>query len=255
MNTHLRTKVNDLDSVEFERPDSRRRQSDVQFSVRPVQHRVVPPIMHNFDHVRDNIRKHSQGIFQTPHTAEGEPTGTHMNVPEVPSRADFARLSRSYLNSVHEWYPVLHWPTFQQEVDEVYTARSFGGMSRECISLFFAVLACGSLQVEEVHNAPGDYPSKGNGFYDTATQALTPWPSRLSIPHAQAAFLLSLFSQESNLGTNGEMWLAVAVRAAQDLKLHCDHKVGSVLDHEIRRRLWWALYVRDRYRQGYSLNI
>lgn len=253
MNSHLRTKATDGESVEPERSETKRRRSEAQLGVPPGPRRIAAPIMRNFDHVRDNIRTHSRGIFSTPHPHGNFSAAMGSSLPELPPRADFARLSRSYLDSVHEWYPTLHWPTFQREVDEMYTARSFERMTRQWIGLFFAVLACGSLQVEaNQHGVAVAHSSFARmPYFEIATQALMPWPQELTIEHAQAAVLLSIFAEEHNWRSIGSMWLGSAVRAAQELNVHCDGHCdgnsGSMVDSEIKRRLWWAIYTRDRY--------
>ena len=246
LNSHLRTKATGGESVEPERPETKRRHSEAQLGVSPSPHRIAAPVMRNFDHVRDNIEIHSRGIFSAPYPNGTTSTRMGPSLPELPPRADFARLSRSYLDSVHKWYPALHWPTFQHEVDEMYTTRSFERMSREWTGLFFAILACGSLQAEAVQH--GSMPSslKGTSYFEFATQVLMPWPQELTIEHAQAALLLSIFAAEQNWKSVGSMWLGSAVRAAQELNVHCDGNIGSVVDNEIRRRLWWAIYTRDR---------
>jgi hypothetical protein len=203
--------------------------------------------MDNFDHVRENIRNHSRGIFSIGNSHDTIPIRSSTFLPEIPPRPDFARLSKSYLDSFHEWYPIVHWPTFQGEVDEVYMTSSFDGVTREWIGLLFAVLACGSLQLDGARHDVAPSALAGLSYFDKATQALTPWQNELSIVHVQSALLLSIYATESNSRTIGSMWLSSAVRAAQELNVHCDHDSGSVIDAEIRRRLWWALYTRDRY--------
>ncbi|UPX16347.1 uncharacterized protein EKO05_0006755 [Ascochyta rabiei] len=245
-NTHLRTRAAGKEDSRLERTEAKRRLSDEQIGPPAVRHRVAAPAMRDFDHVRRNIHAHSRGIFETPHVRTSAPLEQGSDLPEVPSRADFAHLSRSYLNHIHVWYPALHWPTFQREADEMYTARSFHGVPRAWVGLFFAVLACGSLQSSATSGSPSVALDRGAPFFDIATQALTPWPQHLTIAHAQAALLLSIFAAESNMRQAGSMWLASAVRAAQELCINTELDSWPVVEGEMRRRLWWALYSRDR---------
>jgi hypothetical protein len=243
LNSHLRTKTSDEESFGQERTEVKRRHSEPQSEALSGPYRVDAPVIRNFEHVRENIRGHSRGIFGTAHVQSVHSAGTKSASFGLPQRADFAHLSRSYYDSVHEWYPTLHWPTFQREVDEVYAARTFDSVPREWIGLFFAVMACGSLQGD----AQGRTHSvDGTAYFESATQALTPCPQTLSIEYAQATFLLSVFAGEHNWRSIGSMWLGSAVRAAQEMNLHCDTNVGSKIDVEVGRRLWWALYTRDR---------
>ena len=247
MNTQLRTKTLTKEDPVTERAEPKRRLSDPYSGPAAARHKLTTPVMRDFDHVRRNIQIYSQGIFDTPHARASAPLEEGSSLPEVPPRADFAYLSRSYMNHVHYWYPALHWPTFSQQVDEVYTARSFHGMPREWIGLFFAVLACGSLETSATPGNPPTAPNRGLSFFDIASQALTPWPQDLMITHAQVALLLSIFATESNMRSIGAMWLSNAVRVAQELCINTEIDSWSVVDGEIQRRLWWAIYSRDRY--------
>ncbi|KAF2028895.1 hypothetical protein EK21DRAFT_68839 [Setomelanomma holmii] len=246
LNTQLRTKAPVGDVLDVDRTETKRRHSGAHFGAPPAPHRIAAPVMSNFDHVRENIQRHSRGIFNTSHPADTAPGTGPSTLPEIPLQEDFVHLSRLFLDCFHEWYPVMHWPTFQYEVDELYTVKSFEGVSREWIGLFFAVLACGSMHLERPqHNVASSSPA-GFSYYESATHALTPWRHELGIVYTQAALLLSIYATENNWRTVGSMWLSSAVRAAQELNLHCISDSSLVGDIETRRKLWWAVYTRDR---------
>lgn len=252
VNSQLRTKVSDGEPLDPERTDTKRRLSEAQIGAIPGPRPITMPALNNFDQVRSNIRTHAQGIFSTPHH---DPKGaglTNWRSPEIPTRADFAYLARSYMETIHESYPAVHWPTFQREVDEVYTSKTFEGCSREWVGLFFAVLACGALQAEPAHTNSPTSVSKGQAMYETATAVLQSWPHDVSVTYAQAALLLSIYATECNLGPAGSMWLASAARMAQELQICPEVDVWPLVDGEIRRRLWWSIYVRDRYGSCFS---
>ncbi len=246
MNSQLRTKVSDKESRDHGRLDVKRRYSELSTESIAVHRRVSMPVFNSFGQVRNNIRKHSRGVFSTPHQTRSIPMKSASAVPDIPPRADFAQLSRHYLDTIHAWYPAIHWPTFQHEVDEVYTLRTFEGVSREWIGLFFAVLACGALQLATSSSDSSHLVRNGKGYFDIATQILSPWSQDLTLTHAQAALLCSMYATESNNKSAGSMWLASAVRIAQELQISPEVDGWSVIDGEIRRRLWWSIYVRDR---------
>jgi hypothetical protein len=209
--------------------------------------RVQTPVMKNFDSVRRNIETHSHGIFdipthqQTNKSVEDVPS----SAPELPPRADFAHHSRSYLDSMHVLFPILHWPTFEHEVDQVYIARSFHGMSREWISLFFAVMACGALQTSQISTGSPEAHDRGRRYFAIAAEALSLPSQDISMTHTRVALLLSIFASESNMKSVGAIWLASAVRFAQLLRLQTDTE-GTIFEQEMRRRLWWSLYTWER---------
>ncbi|CAG5149071.1 uncharacterized protein ALTATR162_LOCUS2292 [Alternaria atra] len=246
VNSQLRTKVSDKDPLDIERADMKRRLSEAHTGALPGSRQIPFPTLNNFDHVRSNIRTNSKGVFSTPHQTPSSAVVSNWRLPEIPVRANFAYLVRSYLETTHEWYPAIHWPTFQREVDEVYTSKTFEGCSREWIGLFFAVLACGALQAGTEHMNPVTSASRGQTMYETAIAALQPWPQDSSVTYAQATLLLSIYATESNMRSVGSMWLASAARMAQDLEISPEVDCWPVVDGEIRRRLWWAIYVRDR---------
>jgi hypothetical protein len=246
VNSQLRTKVTDKDPLEFERTDMKRRHSDLHAGSISGPRRVSVPVLNNFDHVRSNIKKHAQGVFSTPRQAMSVSAESNWNLPDLPPRAELAHLSQSYLHTIHNYYPLLHWPTFQTEVDEVYTSRNFEGCSRAWVGLFFAILACGSLQPGTDRSNSSCASPKGSKYFETATLALQPWSQELSVTHAQAALLLSIFAAEDNMRSVGSMWLATAVRVAQELQICREAEFLPPFEGEIRRRLWWSIYVRDR---------
>lgn len=256
-NSHLRTKFTDHDTTQ--RP-ARTRQVDNNISSQPASQniqspqnvqaprRVPAPDMNNFESVRRNVRIHSRGIFDPPSQPwqSNTPANAVQEFPEMPIRSDFAHLSRAYLDSIHESFPALHWPTFQNEVDQIYTARSFQGTSREWIGLFFAVMACGTLQTPTSSPRLLKGVNGGMVYFEIATHALTPWPQEFTTVHAKAALLLSIFATESSMKSAGSAWTAAAVRIAQTLGLSSEVESWPAVDGEMRRRLWWSIYTWDR---------
>lgn len=232
---------------EIERTDTGRRRSETQMPVPANLHRPPPPTLSNLRHVRDNILGYSQGIFRTPHTREVVSAGRTTPLQlQLPTFTQFAHLSQAYLESLHVWYPIVHWATFQNEVEEVYAANTLEGRPRDWIGLFYGILACGSLQAGSPWNDNAGSHSTGTTFYGIAAQTLSPWPQEVSLMHTQLAFLLSIFAAESNMRSAGSMWLACTVQAAQELQLHCETNSKSFIESETRRRVWWAIYVQDR---------
>lgn len=247
LNTQLRTKIPDGDSIDGERLDMKRRHSDAHIRPEGEPQRVPAPVMNDFDRVRDNIRAHAHGLFNVPHRIRNDSPESHSRLSKLPPQAVFAALSQRYKDSMYEWYPALHWPTFQRKVDQVYTSRNSQGIAREWLGLLFAVLACGSLQRRTIVDASSADEVPGTAYCDLASEALSLWPHTPSITYVQAALLLSIFTTEINERSLGSMWLASAVRAAQELNLHAQIDSCSAMETEVRRRLWWSIYVRDRY--------
>ena len=246
VNSQLRTQVSDQNTMDVNRTDLKRRHSETHPRVLLAPRQISAPVLDNFDRVRSSIREHAHSVFSTPHQNSSRPAEPNWPLPDVPSRADYAYLSRSFVDTIHAWYPAVHWPTFQHKVDQVYASRSFEGCSREWVGLFFAVLACGSLHPRSEHISSRDMAVEGQAMFETAASALQPWSEELTITHGQVALMLSIFATESNRRSLGSVWLASAVRVVQELQISPEMDCWSAFDGEIRRRLWWSTYVRDR---------
>jgi hypothetical protein len=242
-NSHLRTKVTTRNTVaereHAEHPDLRS----------PIQEasRLPAPFINNFDHVRHNIRLHSRKIFDVPQAQTyPDPTNSPAHIPDIPKRSDFDGLAQSYFVTIHQLYPVIHWPTFEREVERVYTAKSFQGLPRDWLGLFFAILACGSLQASVDSHLSLGRREAGIQFFETSARLLVSWDQNASETYVRATFLLSMFATEGNKKIAGSRWLASSIRTAQEIGLNHEPNHLIRFEREMRRRLWWALYIRDR---------
>lgn len=237
------------DAMDIDRVTTdRERSSATSLGSSPTQ-RVQLPILNNFDHVRRNIHIQSRDVFDVPpqYRPSVISAPSTFQLPEIPPRADFARYFRNYRDCLHELYPVIHWPTFQHDVDQLYTGRSFQGMSQGWIGLFFAVMACGTLQSAAIPLGTPKDQTDGDAYLQTCIRCLTPLPEELSISHAQAALLISIFATERNSKSVGSVWLASAVRIVQELGLNIEPRDQlPAIEGETRRRLWWSIYTWDR---------
>lgn len=250
-NTHLNSQLltrPDRETIPIDQGPALHQRTSSFPSAQEKPNRVQAPIMSGFETVRKNIRMHSNNIFEVPSQNHVAPNRIPIRstYPELPPRADFAHTSRSYLDTIHDLFPILHWPTFQHEVDQVYADRSFHEMPSDWIVLLFAVMACGSLQGSA--SPPGSpRPSKrGSEFFDMAVYGMAPAPQVPTLNYVRATLLMSIYATESNLRNEGAAWLATTVRLAQLLDIHMDRNPETDYDTEMRRRLWWAIYVRDR---------
>ncbi|KAK7703770.1 hypothetical protein SLS57_010807 [Botryosphaeria dothidea] len=207
-----------------------------------------PPPMGNFDHVRKNIRIYSRGIFKAP------PPYRH-NAPNaaypssnlaLPPRNLTDQVLAQYYGSTHLCMPLVHWPTFMAEVDKIYTAGSFQGSPQIWVSVFFAILACGTLQTTETSSGLASAEVEGKTFMEIAARSINTWNDDLNIDHARTTLLVSIFLTEMNLKSAGWVWLGSAVRIAQDIGLHYETGPWPVVDGELRRRVWWSIYSWDR---------
>lgn len=213
------------------------------------ERRHGPPVTPNFDHVRNNIRIYGRGIFKAPPPYRQIPPLPLFSLesPSLPPKHFADKLLSQYYGSVHRTAPLLHWPTFHQDFEKVYAAGTLRGVPQIWVSLFFAVLACGTLQ--HLDRSPG-FPRpdvQGREYVDIVNRFLNTRTDEVTIDHARTTLLLSVYSWEMNYKSSAWIWLGSSVRMAQDIGLHWETGPWPLVEGEMRRRVWWAIYAWDRY--------
>ncbi|GAB7359916.1 hypothetical protein MBLNU230_g7443t1 [Neophaeotheca triangularis] len=202
--------------------------------------------MSNFDGVRSNLVNFGRGIFKPPpphRLAAPQPLYPHTNHP-LPPRRDVDRLLSNYHQSVHNYAPLIHWPTFLQECDQLYRVGSFQQARQIWVALFFGVLACGTLIDTQHMNTAKE--EEGSGYIDMTIRTVDTWTENFTIDHPRVNMLISVYMVEANLMSAGYVWLGCAVRIAQDIGLHQEWEAFSPFEAEMRRRVWWSIYQWDR---------
>ncbi|KAK2629377.1 hypothetical protein QTJ16_000197 [Diplocarpon rosae] len=195
-----------------------------------------------------HIRNLGRGRFQpsSPSRPRASPTHPpfHPPPPDLPPKHISDHILGSYYASVHTLIPILHWPTFEQEYEAVYQTGSLQGVPPGWSSLFFSVLAVGVLFSTDlaIHR-----PRQGEEYLETSRRLMDPWKDTFEIDHAQASILISIFLSEMNRPSAAGIWLASAVRISQEIGLHLEIGPWPIIQGEMRRRVWWAIYVLDRH--------
>ncbi|KAK8086619.1 hypothetical protein PG994_001593 [Apiospora phragmitis] len=134
--------------------------------------------------------------------------------------------------------PLLHWPTLQREVEEVYQGAGLQRMSASWLSTLFAILAGGSVFSSERHP---DRIHQAAELLEVSRSLVDPWNNDFSLDNVRTAFLTSLVLNELNLKSAAWSGLGTAVKMAQDMS------GGSLrLEADMRRRVWWSIYILDQ---------
>jgi len=203
--------------------------------------------MTNFDNVWRNLRKYSRGVFKLP-----PPYRQVMPTPKIdsseitlPSRHTVEALIANYYSYWHRQAPIVHWPTFTQQVDNVLAAGTFVGIAQIWAGLFFSVLACGTLLPSEHANLGLD-SMKGMEYIIISARLLNTWTDNQLADHARTALLISTFMYELNIRSAGWVWLGTAVRMSQDVGLHLENGPWQPHEAAARKRLLWAIIAWDR---------
>lgn len=204
--------------------------------------------MPNFDNVRSNLRTFSKGIFQPPQPY-GDPVTQLLckdNDTPLPPKQLADRVLNQYRNTLHHLAPMLHWPTFQKEYDELYQRGTFQGLRQIWKALFFALMACGSLMNDQ-KTVPSDNPEADIIKYcDIAKMGTKTVDDDISVDHVRTSLLLSICFMDMNRKTASWYWLSCSVRFAQVLGLHRDQGHQIELESEMQKRVWWSIYNWDK---------
>lgn len=211
----------------------------------PTRERVQPAQpMKNFDGVRKNIRSYCRGIFKPPQAYRLPSKGVLCTDDSFapPPRHIADHLLAQFRAVLHPFCPVFHWATFQKECDDLYRAGTFQGVRSIWRAVFCAVLACGTLVLDDRSGSEAD----GKAFIENAVRSVNSMSDEVTIDHARATLLISMYFMEQNLKSAGWIWLSAAVRTAQESALHCERGHGTLMEVEMQKRVWWSICNYDR---------
>lgn len=213
-----------------------------------IKRRKRPTAMHDLSRARSNLLGASRGVFKPPaefrqpvHVVEVQ--RAEAALPPLPPVQTTKRLLDLYFGSTHSMFPILHWRTFDQDVDELYRAANLQNVPAPFLATFFAVLAMGSLFARE---APGERSYHAADFLDKSRKLMDPWNNNFVLDDARALVLQAMCLHEMNLQSAAFNCLGSAVRVAQDLGLYSELGPWPMVEGEMRRRTWWTIYILDR---------
>ena len=211
-------------------------------SQRPLR-RSKAPVTQDLSSVRTNLRNYGRGIWKAPSSYRQQ---SHRSVitadePPLPSKAVADRYLAQYYAYIHTVLPVLHWPTFSADYEQMYRTGSLRGAPREWAAVLFGVLACGSL-----HTLNRSCEQDGKELIRTSCSIIDVWQDDFAMDQATAALLVSYFLYEVNSKSPSWVWIGSAVRVAQEIGLHLDSGPWPPHESEMRKRVWWGIYAWDR---------
>lgn len=159
----------------------------------------------------------------------------------LPSREVAQHCLDSYFECCHRRISVLHWPRFCQSFWTLYSEDTSPGMTRETIALCFCVLAVGALLTSDsrIKDLSGNFINLAFSFMDL-------WVDSIGIDQGLAGFLISIYLSETNKKSPSYVWLGSSIRVVQDRGLHVQGGHWSSVEGELRKRIWYSLYVSDR---------
>jgi len=148
-------------------------------------------------------------------------------------------LIQAYFTIFHVTYPLIHEETFKAQCHGT-RSRPY---QRSWDTLFYAVLGVGAWCLDNEDNAFDErlyrralFLGEDESIFETANLSLV-----------QALLLLSNLSQKRNKPNTGWNCLGLAKRMASSLGLHRELSEWNIspFQREMRRRVWWSLYMFD----------
>ncbi|KAL3482027.1 fungal-specific transcription factor domain-containing protein [Aspergillus californicus] len=201
------------------------------------------PVSQDLSKARANLRRHGKGLWKVP-TSYRKPNAKSFltaDPPSLPPQDVAHHLLAQYHAHIHSTLPVLHWPTFMEEYEEVYRRGTLLGVPREWAAVLFGVFACGSLHITDTNRE-----EKGKEYVRTSCGIIDVWQDNFTLDQARAALLASMFLYEVNSKSASWVWNGSAVRVAQEIGLHLESGPWPTLEGEMRKRVWWGMYTWDR---------
>lgn len=145
----------------------------------------------------------------------------------------------AYFTNYHTSYPFIHEATFRAQYAELVPRPSATAWNM----LFYTVLALGAWTLGDGYADLEEFFYRKASSYGQEHSIL----ESASLSLVQALVLISNFTQKRNKPNTGWNFLGVAVRMALSLGLHRELPQWniSLLQKEMRRRLWWGVYIFD----------
>ena len=161
-------------------------------------------------------------------------------MPEPPiSHQLVSQLVDAYFTYYHTSYPFIHEATFRAQYSELVPKSNETAWNM----LFYTILALGAWSLGQGHADLEEYfYRKASSFWHDQSIFET-----ACLPLVQALVLISNLVQKRNKPNTGWNYLGVAVRMALSLGLHRELPEWniSLLQREMRRRIWWGLFIFD----------
>ncbi|KAH7081554.1 fungal-specific transcription factor domain-containing protein [Paraphoma chrysanthemicola] len=177
---------------------------------------------------------HLYAPFPSTNTTSLDASDTR-NLP-VASPTDIIRYMNDYFAIYHTAYPILHEGTFRARVSGALSKPRDGSWSL----LYNIVLAIGAF-VGETQETNSDIP-----FYRNARENLNmDILEKGSLSYVQGLVLMANYLQKRNKPNAGFVLIGIAFSMALAIGLHREFGLphSSPFTMEIRRRVWWVLFI------------
>ena len=218
-------------------------EQDIPDASRSPQHMLKARTPRDLPAARAQLSDAGRGILKPPVAPSAAVNADRLSpsLSSLPSREVAQHCLENYFECVHRRISVLHWPIFYQDFWTLYSADTATSMAREAIALRFSVLALGALFSLDprIKDSSGDFISASISSLDFLVDSI-------GIDQGLASFHVSIYLAETNKMSASYVWLGSTIRVAQDKGLHVQAGHWPAVDGELRKRIWYSLYVFDR---------
>ncbi|KAK5947479.1 hypothetical protein PMZ80_001629 [Knufia obscura] len=159
-------------------------------------------------------------------------------LPALYSLAQLEPFIESYFATYHISYPIVHEPTFRAQFMDVVPRPN--GQSWQV--LLYMIAAIGCFAASEVA------PEADLALFEAAKQRMNiDMLETGNLTLVQSLTLISNWIQKRNSPNSGYVYMALAKRMAWSLALHKEYPAwrDQPFRLELRRRIWWCLYIFD----------
>ncbi|KAK4944638.1 hypothetical protein LTR10_016072 [Elasticomyces elasticus] len=163
----------------------------------------------------------------------------------LPARPLAYRLVDLFFDNVSPILPLVHENSFRKELDAFYDNQKSASIAfRSLVNVIFAY-GCDHLALDITRTY-----ELSQDFHERATDLILLVCYELASLEVVQALLLVTLHLNSSMQFH-RMWIntGLLVRTAQALNLHLDPSDWSIsmIEKELRKRLWWSIYSLDRF--------
>lgn len=197
------------------------------------------PLLSWVDSQRSHLEPRPSSAAASPQSPRPTPVFSAHIQQSLESGQVLNQLLETFFSVYHSSYPFVHEATFMAQYHQLIPRPSNASWQ----ALFHTILALGAWCLNSEDNELEDYLyhraisfREDESLFESANLTLV-----------QALVLLSNLSQKRNKPNTGGNLLGLATRMALSLGLHRELPAWniSLLQREMRRRVWWGLYMFD----------
>lgn len=151
----------------------------------------------------------------------------------LPSQAVILELVDVYIALLHDKpHSLFHEPSIRQAVQAETISKQ---------------VLCGILALSARFHNDAAVRAQGTAFAQEAKRLLKEDVETICIENIQACILVANACGAVNEGNSEALFFGIAIRMAQILSLPQPHPLDTPVDQEIKRRVYWTLYMVDRW--------